>query len=185
MKKALVVLCMAVFAGATHAKADNIQTIGQYTGGFYSDPGPYQPPTVVGTFDILPGDTSMTISGTFGNSLLIPSSSGVNLYLGSILDPDDILVASCVENAPCWEDVPPGTPTPWTDTLTATQIASLGTGTVDFTAVQTSAYIVQLGTTTLDQAPGTSPVPEPSSIALFATGLLGCVGAVRRKLLNA
>jgi hypothetical protein len=153
------------------AMADNVQTLGPYTGtGPFYDPGPYQPPTVVGTFDILAGDTSITISGTFGNPSVI-GSSGVDLYLGSIL------VAECVEFTTCWAS---STPTPWSDTLTLAQITPLGTGTVDFTAVQTSEYVIQLGVTTLDQVtPGA--VPEPSTWLLVSSGLLAVLGFARKK----
>ena len=41
MKKCLIVLCLVAFAGATYAKADNIQTLGSYVGyNYFPDPGP-------------------------------------------------------------------------------------------------------------------------------------------------
>ena len=46
---------------------------------------------------------------------------------------------------------------------------------------------VALGTDTVafagDPEPGTSPVPEPGTLSLMATGLLGAAGAVRRRFL--
>jgi hypothetical protein len=171
MKKLLVTFCVAAVAAAPYAKADNVQTIGQYSGGYYTDPGPYQPPTVIGTFDILAGDSSITISGSFGNSM-VASSSGADLYLG------DLLVASCVEFDACYNNL-----VPFSDTLSAGEIASLGTGIVDFTAVQTSQYVIQLGETTLDQARcGSTVTPEPTSLMLLGTGMLGFAGVFRRKL---
>jgi hypothetical protein len=60
-----------------------VETLPEYNGtGNFSDPGPYQPPTVVGTFFIPDNATGLTISGTFGNST-DPNSAGVNLCLGS------------------------------------------------------------------------------------------------------
>ena len=175
MKKLLVVLSLTALAGATYAKADNIQTVGQYTGtNYYADPGPYQPATVIGTFNILAGDTSIDLTGTFGNSVN-SSSAGENLYLG------DVLVATCVEFAACYENLS-GTPTPWAYDLTSAEIASLGTGIVDFSVVQTSQFLIQVGETTLDQAPGTAVTPEPTSLVLLGTGLMSFAGLVRRKL---
>jgi len=61
---------------------DVIETLGEYSGNSHSDPGPYDPPTVVGDFTIPADATGLTISGTFGNSI-IDSTAGVNVCLGS------------------------------------------------------------------------------------------------------
>ena len=59
------------------------ETLPEYNGtASFNDPGPYQPPTVVGTFFIPDDATALTISGAFGNSA-VASSAGTNLCLGS------------------------------------------------------------------------------------------------------
>jgi hypothetical protein len=100
---------MCVFAVPGLGHADSISTLPEFNGPEFVDPGPYLPPTVVGNFMILPGDTAITISGTFGNSLT-GSTAGVDLYLGSIL------VAQCVQFTPCYNNLTK-IATPWSTTL--------------------------------------------------------------------
>jgi len=166
----LVLAACAVVPVAAYA--DSTTVLPEFNGSAsYPDPGPYEPPTVAGTFTIDPGVTGITISGTFGNSLT-PNTAGADLYLGSIL------VAQCVEFDSCYYAQ---SPTTWSTTLTSSQLALLGTGVVDFTVVQTSQFWTRLGETTLIQTT-TPPVPEPSTIILMATGALAAAGSVRRRL---
>jgi hypothetical protein len=169
-----LILLVCALAAPTLSYADSISTLPEYNGTVRStDPGPYQPSTVIGTFNITPGDTAITISGTFGNSLT-GSSSGLDLYLGSLL------VAQCVEFTACYNNTS-STPTPWSTSLTPTQIALLGTGLVDFSVVQTSQFWVRVGETTMTQV-NTATAPEPSTLLLLGTGALGVVGTFRRRV---
>ncbi len=162
-----------VLTGSSFLHADSIQTLGPFTGTYNPNP-PFPAPFTIGTFTINAGDTSATISGTFGNLMGgSPHSAGTKLYLGSLL------VATCVPFTPC---VFGDTATPFSDILNAAQLAVLGVGPVNLTAQQTSGNVIQLGTTTFTQTTGPSPVPEPSSIILCCSGLLGLAGAAKREL---
>jgi hypothetical protein len=169
MVKNLGAVAILLFSlGIVQTTKADIQTLAEFSGTLHSDPGPYQPPTVVGTFNIIPDDTSITISGTFGNTAF-PDSGGVDVFLGSIE------VAQCIEFAACWTS---GRPIPWSDTLTAAQITTLGVGVVDLTAVQTAEFTTRLGPTTLDQV----SAPEPASVILLFTLLLAAGLATRKRI---
>lgn len=57
--------------------------------------------------------------------------------------------------------------------LTVAQSASIGLGTAAFTFIDP-----------VSAPPSTSPVPEPGTLSLVATGLIGAAGAIRRKLMS-
>ncbi|HEU0217523.1 MAG TPA: PEP-CTERM sorting domain-containing protein [Stellaceae bacterium] len=69
-----------------------------------------------------------------------------------------ILVGQCIEFATCWTS---GTATPWSDTLSAADLSSLGLGTTQpLIAAQTSEVTIRLGVTTIDFTTTSGPVME-------------------------
>lgn len=80
-----------------------------------------------------------------------------------------ILVGQCIEFAACWTS---GTPTPWSDTLSAADLSSLGLGTTQpLIAAQTSMTTIRLGVTTIDFTTTGGPVVE--TLGEFNGGIHG------------
>jgi opacity protein-like surface antigen len=172
MKKFLLInLALLILGASSVARADSFTlttTLPEFSGDPYSDPGPF-PSYLVGTFPVAAGYGTITISGTFGNSV-VPDSAGVDLFVGSPTV-GFFLIAQCFEYDPCWSG---STPTPWSGSGSGT----FSDDTWSLFASQTSGTAVQLGVTTITEVATT---PEPSTFLLLGTGLLTIAGGLRRR----
>jgi hypothetical protein len=122
-------------------------------------------PLIRNALGALSAETYAQLNPTQIANIINPNGGPLNPYLNpipgvttTISAADPILVGQCVEFAPCWRG--PG-PTPWSDTLTSADLASLGLGTTQpFVAAQTSQFISRLGATTITFHTTTDPVTE-------------------------
>lgn len=177
-----VVCAASLVAALSVAASARAQTVVTSTIGPVSldDPGVYPTPETIGTFNFaVPNYGSLiglTISGQFGAGFLSPDTAAGIYTVGGVT------VFTCNIGDPCWSS---DSETAWSYTFTQADLVELANlnggnlngGDLVFAVDQTAGFDVQTDTTTLSLD---FAIPEPASIALFATGLLG-LGLIARR----
>lgn len=167
-----IISSLALLLGFSNfAKADILVSISNYDG--TASFGPFPQTIDIGSFDFtVPAGESViggTISGTFGNND-VPGTTDTSAPADLFIDGGAIEVASCDDALSYTAACDSGSsPTPWTYTLTAGNLSTLGTelaaGSIDFSAVQNGVFTVNTGSVTLDLV----VTPEPSTVLLLGS----------------
>lgn len=126
------------------------------------------------TFSIPNGQviTGAIFSSTWGNSSYpdtgIMSVDVNGVQMGACLDESNV----------CWTGF---SPTPFSYTYTAGDLASLSGGAADLTIDQTGPYTIRLGDSTLTITTTDASLPEPAPWWALGAGMLALTGLARRK----
>lgn len=172
---ATLLLAAVWLSSAAEARADSfVLTLPDYVGPTTTGPFPGAPQTV-GTFNVtIPaGHTITRVSAVaeFGGAGAAP----FDIFF------DDHLVFQQLPNA---SNIP-GRLVRFTDIFTGPHnfpLRTLSDGSMTIILVQTGAGTLRLHNIQLFiQTAELAPIPEPATIALLGTGLLGVVGAARRR----